>query len=154
MLARLLYSFILLLIQPIVVLRLCYKSVKLASYRGRMWERYGFNAPKLDQPVWIHAVSVGEAITAKPLMEYYLDQGFEVLVTTTTPTGADQVKRMMGDRVTHRFLPQDIPWFTRRFIQQVKPRCLLIIETELWPNLVHQCRKLAVPTVLVNGRPT
>lgn len=150
--SRFAYTLLLWLIQPIVIIRLFIKSTKLASYRGRLLERYGFNLPRLSNTVWVHAVSVGETITAKPVIEHALAQGHTVLVTTTTPTGADQVKRLFGDRVTHRFLPQDLPWCMQRFIKAVQPSKLLIMETELWPNLIHQAHRARVPVMLVNGR--
>lgn len=150
---RILYSLIIVLLQPVVLLRLYFKSRKTPAYRHRIAEHYGFNAPQLDACIWLHAVSVGEAITAKAIIEHLLaTQACPVLVTTTTPTGAEQVKRMFGDRVIHRYLPQDIHYCLNRLIKHSQPKLLLVMETELWPNLIALCEKKSLPIMLLNGR--
>ncbi len=150
---RFIYSFCLILLQPLVLMRLFIKSRGLKAYRNRISERYGFNAPKLEQCIWVHAVSVGESITAKPVIEHLLQHSsIPIMVTTTTPTGAEQVRRMFGERVIHRYMPQDISWCVRAFIRACKPKLLLIMETELWPNTVHVCSKGGIPLILLNGR--
>ena len=150
---RILYSFILIVLQPLVLLRLWFKGRKASAYRQRILERYGFNAPRLNGCIWLHAVSVGEAITAKPVIEYLLaNTDRPILVTTTTPTGADQVHRMFGERVTHRYMPQDISLCLNQLVKHCSPALLLVMETELWPNLIHLCKRKAVATMLINGR--
>ena len=150
---RFFYSVILCLIQPLVLLRLVYKSMPSPAYRHRIKERYGFGAPALEASVWVHAVSVGEAITARGVIEHLLaTQTLPVVVSTTTPTGAAQVQRMFGDRVIHRYLPQDISGCMRVFMRRIQPRILIVMETELWPNLIACCNAARVPVMLVNGR--
>jgi len=104
--------------------------------------------------VWVHAVSVGESMAAVPLIVAMLerDSAIRIVVTTTTSTGADNVERMLGDSVEHVYFPYDLPVILRRFLARFKPRILIILETELWPNTVDQCRAAGVPVVLVNAR--
>lgn len=150
---RSLYSILVILLQPMVLLRLWFKGAKAPAYRQRIRERYGFDAPNFEACVWVHSVSVGETITAKPVIEYLLKHSaLPVLVTTTTPTGAAQVLRLFGERVTHRYMPQDISVCLQRLLSRCKPKLLIVMETELWPNLIHTCWRNAVPTMLVNGR--
>ncbi|MEW8430499.1 MAG: 3-deoxy-D-manno-octulosonic acid transferase, partial [gamma proteobacterium symbiont of Ctena orbiculata] len=75
-----------------------------------------------------------------------------LLITTTTPTGADRVKAMFGNDVTHRYAPIDLPWVVRRFLGAYQPRLLILVETEIWPNLIHYAKLEGVPTLLANAR--
>ena len=144
---RTLYSLALLVLSPLLLLRSARK------YRGLHWgaaQRLGFNRPRIDRPIWIHAASVGEVRAIAPIANQLLDHA-PVLITTTTPTGRDQVVALCpGAR--HAFLPYDLPWAMGAWMRALKPRCLLLVETELWPNLIQAARASAVPAVLVNGR--
>ena len=150
--AKLLYSALYTLLLPLFVSRLIVRSLKAPAYRQRLLERFGVQQKTSGQPVWIHAVSVGETIAISPLVEKLLDKGESVLFTTTTPTGAAQVKQRFGDRVEHRYLPWDLPIFFNLFFSSHKPKILLIVETEIWPNLLSATSKRNIPIVLANAR--
>lgn len=139
---------------PFALLRLVLKSRNNPSYRKRIAERLSFNLPKLNGCILVHAVSVGETIAAKPLIEeLLLDHPHrEILVTSTTPTGSDRVIANFGHRVVHCFLPFDTRWFTSRFIKSCRPAVVIIIETEIWPNLIDQCYRRSIPVILANAR--
>jgi 3-deoxy-D-manno-octulosonic-acid transferase len=104
--------------------------------------------------VWVHAVSVGEVNAAAPLINALLRQMPQrrLLITTITPTGSDRVRALWGARVTHVYLPYDITGAVRRFLRRHRPRLALIVETELWPNLLFSCRDHGIPAYLVNAR--
>ncbi|MCL4160319.1 UNVERIFIED_CONTAM: hypothetical protein GTU68_027103, partial [Idotea baltica] len=150
-----LYSLLLYLILPIVILRLLWRSRSNSAYRKRISERLGF-VPKLSKSpvIWLHAVSVGEAIAAKPLVELLLEKHpkFHVLITTTTPTGSDRVISMFGGRVSHSYFPYDLPDAVSRFIRTINPSLLIVMETEIWPNLYAKCHKCSVPVLIANAR--
>lgn len=105
-------------------------------------------------PLWVHAVSVGEVNAAAPLVNALLREHPQrrVLVTTITPTGSDRVRALWGDRVEHVYLPYDLTGAVERFLARFRPRVALIVETELWPNLLFACRDHGVPAYLVNAR--
>jgi len=152
---RTLYSLLLYLIFPLVIFRLFWRSQSNPAYRKRIAERLGFVKRDSDNPIiWVHAVSVGETIAAQPLIEGLIKQYSEhrILVTTTTPTGSDRVKALFGDRVAHVYFPYDLPEVVGRFITRIKPQMLIVIETEIWPNLYAKCGKNNIPLVLVNAR--
>ena len=151
---RYLYSLLLYLLTPFVILRLLWRSLKAPAYRRRWAERFALIAPlPVERVVWVHAVSVGEAQAAFPLIEWLREEkGLPVLVTTTTPTGSERVRQRFGDAVFHVYLPYDLPGSVRRFLQRVRPRLAVIMETELWPNLFHHCRRGGVPLVVANAR--
>ncbi|MCF6189434.1 MAG: lipid IV(A) 3-deoxy-D-manno-octulosonic acid transferase [Cocleimonas sp.] len=152
---RLLYSLLLYLIFPFVIFRLFWRSRSNPAYRQRIFERMGFVNIESDKPIiWLHAVSVGETVAAQPLIESLILQypNHKILVTTTTPTGSDRVNALFGDRVAHVYFPYDLPDVVSRFIKRVKPQLLIVIETEIWPNLYAACHKNNIPLALVNAR--
>ncbi|WP_299873725.1 lipid IV(A) 3-deoxy-D-manno-octulosonic acid transferase [uncultured Cocleimonas sp.] len=152
---RALYSVFLYLILPIVILRLLWRSRSNPAYRKRISERLGFVSNESNSPViWLHAVSVGESIAAKPLVESLLEKypTYDVLVTTTTPTGSDRVLSMFGDRVSHFYFPYDLPDAVSRFICTINPSLLIVMETEIWPNLYAKCQQRSIPIVIANAR--
>lgn len=125
------------------------------QYRQRLSERFGHGpAPGDGQTIWLHAVSVGETQAAIPLVralqERYPDH--RMLITTVTPTGAEHVQRTFGDSVLHNYLPYDLPGCLNRFLNRVNPAVLLVMETELWPNLFHNCRQRNIPVAVINAR--
>jgi 3-deoxy-D-manno-octulosonic-acid transferase len=105
-----------------------------------------------DRPVWIHMASVGEVNAALPLILALRRRGLPVVCSTFTPTGAATVAGKLGAEVEHVYLPLDFPHAVRRFLDGVRPRCALIVETEIWPRLFAQCRRSRIPLLLVNGR--
>lgn len=104
--------------------------------------------------LWLHAASVGEVLAAEPLVKAMHEQYPEmhIVVSTVTPTGAQMVKQRLAKQATHVYLPIDWRSAVHRFIKNIQPRCALIMETELWPNLYQGCAQAAIPLVIVNGR--
>lgn len=152
---RLLYTVLLYLAAPFVLLRLLWKSRQLAAYRGRIGERFGF-VPRRPEgvAVWVHAVSVGEALAAMPLIEALIARHGDgaVWVTTTTPTGSARVQSALGGRVHHSYAPYDLPDVVARFLGRVKPARVVVMETELWPNLFRACAARGTPPLIANAR--
>lgn len=155
MLIRLIYTLLLALLSPVLLFGLYKKKPNKPQFGDRWKEHFGFT-PTLktsEQPLWIHAVSVGEAIAATPLIKALKQQSPEqpILVTTTTSTGAEQIAKL-GDLVEHRYMPIDFPFAVNGFLKTVNPSKLLIIETELWPNTLHSVGKSNIPIYVVNAR--
>ncbi len=152
---RFLYTIILYLATPLILLYLAYRALKSSDYRGRIGERFGFKKIRPTKPViLVHSVSVGETIAATPLINQLISNypNHHILVTTSTPTGSATVNKNFGDRVLHCYLPIDLPGAVKRFIDEVNPEVCIIMETELWPNLVDQLHKRNIPTLLANAR--
>lgn len=150
---RLIYSALMYLLTPYLLVRLWWKGRKLPAYRTRILERFSIGtAASKPIDVWVHAVSLGEVIAATPLIDALLEKQWSVLVTTMTPTGSERVKIRFGDKVAHRYIPYDLPGALKRFFKQVKPRAGVIMETELWPNLIYQAHVAKVPLLLANAR--
>jgi len=152
-LALRLYSLLLRLALPFALARLYWRARRAPAYRERIGERLA-RAPLPEVDVWLHAVSVGEAQAAAPLIERLLarEPACRVLVTTTTPTGAERVRARFGARVIHRYCPYDLPAFMARFLDAARPRLVLVMETEIWPNLLVCCAQRHIPVALVNAR--
>lgn len=148
------YSYLLYLLTPFLLIRLWFKSKKNKAYKERVRERFGSHHISIKSPcdIWIHAVSLGEVIAAIPLIEALLKNNHSILVTTTTPTGEAQVRKQFDGRVTHRFLPFDLPCAVKQFYKRYQPRMGVIMETELWPNLIYFAKKAKIPLLLVNAR--
>lgn len=124
--------------------------------RRLLAERLGLHrgAPRTDRPVWLHMSSVGEVNAAHALVEALRDRRPEIplVVSTFTPTGAQTAAARFGPDIEHVYLPLDLGPTVRRFLDRVRPRCALVMETEIWPRLFAECRRRAVPIVIVNGR--
>jgi len=152
---RVLYSLLLYVLLPLIVLRLLWRARSNPEYLRRWDERFAVGQPLPEaERIWIHAVSVGEVVAAVPLVRA-LQARFpdrRILVTTTTPTGSAELRRRLGEGVDHRYLPLDLPHLMGALLRAVRPRLLMVMETELWPNLFAACRKQGVPVMLVNGR--
>jgi 3-deoxy-D-manno-octulosonic-acid transferase len=152
---RYLYTLLLLLLVPLYPLRLYWRALKAPAYRKRWLERFGFfSHPDRQGGIWIHAVSVGEVQAIAPLVGRLLDlyPSSPLLITTTTPTGADRVKALFGTDVNHRYAPVDLPWVVLRYLKSYQPRLLILVETEIWPNLIYYANQEGVPTLLANAR--
>lgn len=150
---RFVYSFLMYLLTPYLLFRLWWKGKKLPAYRQRIGERFCLGLKETSPvDVWVHAVSLGEVIAATPLIDAMLDKHWSVLITTMTPTGSERVKSRFGDKVVHRYLPYDLPFVLKRFFKKVQPRVGVIMETELWPNLIYQAKAAKVALFLANGR--
>lgn len=150
---RFLYTLILYLFSPLIVLRLFWKSKRLPAYRYRILERFSIGLASVKPvDIWVHAVSLGEVVAAAPLIQALLEREYRVMVTTMTPTGSEQVMKRFGSKVEHQYLPYDLPWSIRRFFNAIKPRVGLIMETELWPNLMVEAHQLHIPLLVINAR--
>ncbi len=155
MLYRLLYSLLIYLALPVVLFITYRKRPGQVGYQERWPELLGW-APRLasaERPLWIHTVSVGESLAAIPLIRALKAAHPELplLVTTTTRTGADQIAKL-GDLVEHRYAPLDYPDAVWRFLRRTRPRALVIMETELWPNWLAACARRQLHVVVMNAR--
>lgn len=154
---RWLYTLLLYLLLPLVLLRLYLRGRKAPAYRQRWRQRLGVSAPssKLpQQPIWLHAVSVGETLAAQPLVAAIRQQwpNRPLLITTMTPTGSERVQALWGDAVHHVYAPYDYPHAISRFLNAWQPAALVIMETELWPNTLAAAKARAIPVLLANAR--
>ncbi len=159
MLALLIYRITILLLFPILLLALLFRSINNPQYRQRLSERLGFFPSSYSKAhskggIVVHAASVGEVIALTPFVEQLLLQypHLPITVTTFTPTGSAQVKKQFGSRVQHAFLPLDIFPCTQLFLARLQPKLMIFMETELWPNLISQCASKKIKLLLINGR--
>lgn len=151
---RFLYTFLLYLALPAIFWRLWRRSRQLPAYKERISERMGYYPFKLHDCIWVHTVSVGETVAAIPLIRALKAKfpGTPILVTTMTPTGAQKVRAAFDKEVKHAYLPYDFPGAMKRFFQAFRPKIGIIVETELWPNLLAVSRAQNVPMCLLNAR--
>jgi len=152
---RTVYSLLMTLALPLICLRLLWRGLRQRGYLLHVGERFGrFSSPPSSGCVWIHAVSVGETRAAKPLIDAIRGQFPEraILLTGMTPAGRQTAIDLFGETVTIAYLPYDLVWLQRRLIARFRPALLLVMETEIWPNLLHACAKAGVPAMLVNAR--
>lgn len=150
-----LYTILLFLIQPLIWLRLWLRGRKAPAYRRRWSERYGFCAEKVKpNGIMLHSVSVGETLAAIPLVRALRHRypSLPITVTTMTPTGSERVRSAFGNDVYHVYLPYDLPCALKRFFDQVNPKLVIIMETELWPNLITELHRRDIPLVIANAR--
>jgi 3-deoxy-D-manno-octulosonic-acid transferase len=154
-LLRGLYSVALYALVPVTVYHLIWRGFRQKDYFQRWNERYAVydDAPHAAT-VWIHAVSVGEVNAAAPLVNALrtLRPDLRLLLTTITPTGSARVRALWSTSVEHVYLPYDLPGAVSRFLVHYRPRLALVMETELWPNLLLGCRDRRVPAYIVNAR--
>ncbi len=125
------------------------------AYRERWQERFGYvSANEHDRTIWIHAVSVGEAQATQQLVKKLRSSypGYSFIMTTTTPTGAHHVQSIYADEVRHCYFPYDLPGAVERWLEQINPSILVLMETEIWPNLIAACKQRKIPVVLANAR--
>ncbi|MBC8996405.1 lipid IV(A) 3-deoxy-D-manno-octulosonic acid transferase [Pseudomonas sp. N40(2020)] len=154
---RTLYTALFYLGLPLVAIRLWLRARKAPAYAKRIGERFTYGMPTL-QPggIWVHAVSVGESIAAAPMIRALLQRYPQLPITVTcmTPTGSERIHALFADepRIQHCYLPYDLPCAAARFLDRVQPKLAVIMETELWPNHIHQCAKRGIPVALANGR--
>jgi 3-deoxy-D-manno-octulosonic-acid transferase len=154
---RYLYTAFFYLITPLILLRLMWRARLAPAYAERWSERFGFFKAANIKPIgsiWVHAVSVGETLAALPMIKALQARYPELtlVVTTTTPTGSERVRAVLGDSVFHVYAPYDLPDCLSRFIARVKPQLAIIMETELWPNTIHACHQRDIPVVVANAR--
>ncbi|WP_342243625.1 lipid IV(A) 3-deoxy-D-manno-octulosonic acid transferase [Pseudomonas sp. OTU5201] len=152
---RTLYTLLFHLGLPLVAVRLAWRAWRAPAYARRIGERFALGLPTIKPGgIWVHAVSVGESIAAAPMVRALLERypDLPITVTCMTPTGSERIRALFGDRVQHCYLPYDLPWAAARFLDRVRPKLAVIMETELWPNHIHQCARRGVPVVLANAR--
>jgi len=152
---RFFYSFLIVLSTPLVLLYFAIRGLRDNAYLKRWHERFGFIS--IDEQrggIWVHAASVGEFNAASPLIRALLKTYPEIqlTVTTLTPTGSERVKRDLGDKVAHSYIPIDLPGSISRFLKRLQPRMIIVMETEIWPNLYLQSRRLSIPLLMANAR--
>ncbi len=152
--AMLAYRLLLWLALPWVVLRLFWRGLQEPAYASRRLERFGQVPQEVSAGgIWVHSVSAGETIATAPLVEALLQRDdTPVLVTTMTPTGSEQVHRLLGGRVQHCYAPYDFGFAVERFLDRTRPRAVILMETEIWPNLVLAARRRKIPVMLLNAR--
>jgi 3-deoxy-D-manno-octulosonic-acid transferase len=154
-LARQLYSLLLWILLPAILIRLLWRGIRNPEYRRRWGERFGqIICDGHSYDIWLHAVSMGETNAAMPLVHQLLQRypDLRILITTMTPTGSDRVVKMFGDSVGHSYAPYDYSFAVQRFLKRVQPGILVLIETEIWPNTIHLCSARNVPIVMLNVR--
>jgi 3-deoxy-D-manno-octulosonic-acid transferase len=150
-----LYTILFYLLVPFILLRLLWKGIRAPGYRQRWAERFGlFPAFDIEESIWIHAVSVGEVNATERLVKILLQSrpDLPIVITTTTPTGSERVNALFGDSVLHVYAPYDLPFAVHNFIQRARPKLLVIMETEVWPNMLAVCKQNGIPTILANAR--
>jgi len=155
---RLLYSLLWLIALPVALLRLAWRARREPGYLQHVGERLGRypHSPGSGPWLWVHAVSVGETRAAQPLVQALLARypGHRLLLTHMTPTGRQTGAQLFGSepRVVQCYIPYDLPWLVRRFLRHFQPETGMLMETEVWPNLVRGARRAGVPLFLVNAR--
>ena len=153
--SRPVYTVLLWLLLPYIFFHLLWRARKQPEYLKHIAERFGFYAMHSDKPViWLHTVSVGETRAAaslvKRLRESHPDH--QLLLTHTTPTGREASEQLYGDDVLRVYLPYDYPFAVRRFLKHFRPRVGVLLETEIWFNLIHVCHADKIPLLLLNAR--
>jgi 3-deoxy-D-manno-octulosonic-acid transferase len=152
---RALYTLVLHLALPLLPLRLWWRGRKEPGYRRHVGQRFGRYGARPDRPViWLHAVSLGETRAAQPLVASLRARypGHALLITHMTATGREAAASLYGEFATLAFLPYDFPWAVRRFVAHFRPALGVLMETELWPNLLRECNARGVPVLLANAR--
>ncbi|MGB7816645.1 MAG: lipid IV(A) 3-deoxy-D-manno-octulosonic acid transferase [Methylotenera sp.] len=152
---RLLYSLLLYLALPFVPVKLLWRGIKQPAYKKHWGERFGFYSTPVNKPViWLHCVSVGETRAAEPLIKALQQQypNHQILITHTTPTGRETSEALFGDNVQRVYLPYDLPFAVNHFLNHFKPAIGLLMETELWFNLIAACKQREIPLLLLNAR--
>ncbi len=142
-------------LMPFIPLRLAWRARKQPEYLQNLGERFGSYAVKPTKPViWLHAVSVGETRAAAPLIKQFQmhHPNHQILITHMTPTGRATSQEMWGDGIQRCYLPYDYPFAVRKFLRHFQPRVGVLLETELWPNLIAICHEQHIPLALINAR--
>ena len=156
---RLFYTLFLVLLLPYALLHLAWRSRRQPAYLAHLGERFGRYPAQTRGAgnaglIWLHAVSVGETRAAEPLVAALLAAypGRRILLTHTTPTGREASQQVFGERVLRAYLPYDFPPAVQAFLRHFRPSLGIVMETEIWPNLVAACRAGGVPLLLANAR--
>ena len=151
---RFIYTLLLYLSLPIAILKLIAKERKSPFRKAKLKNQLGFVTKTSGKVIWVHCVSVGEFNAARPLIDQILDiyPEHKLAITTTTTTGAEAVRNHYQDRVIHYFFPFDLPFIVGPFVNKINPVACILLETEIWPNLINNLNKKAIPVMLINAR--
>lgn len=152
---RTLYTLLFHLALPLILVRLLWRARRAPAYRKRIGERFAAGLPELQTGgIWVHSVSVGESIAAAPMIRQLKARypHLPITVTCMTPTGSERIQALFGDTVQHCYLPYDLPWAASSFLQRLQPKVAVVMETELWPNHIHQCALRGIPVAVANAR--
>ena len=149
------YNLIILILTPVFILRIFFKSFTDSDYSKHFVNRLGYGLSNLSQTnkkiIWFHAVSLGEVIGSQPLINK-LSEHFDIVITTTTPTGLRRAKEIFPEQIVIHYAPWDFVLFINRFLNFYKPHAILIFETEIWPSMIARAFHKSIPLYLVNGR--
>ena len=149
------YNLLILILIPVFALRILVKSFTDSDYRKHFLNRFGYSlgsvARKNKKVIWFHAVSLGEVIGSQGIIRK-LTEYFDVVITTTTPTGLRRARELFDDDVVINYAPWDFVVFINRFINFYEPDAILIFETEIWPSMISRAFKNTIPLYLINGR--
>ena len=149
------YNLLILMLVPIFALRILFKSLADKDYRNNFPSRLGFNLRPIirnkGKLIWFHAVSLGEVIGSQDIIRQLI-QKYDVVITTSTPTGLRKARKLFQDEATIDYAPWDFLGFINRFFNFYKPDAVIIFETEIWPSMISQSAKKNIPFYLVNGR--
>jgi 3-deoxy-D-manno-octulosonic-acid transferase len=151
---RFIYSWLIRGAAPIALAVVLWRGLRDRSYWQGLAERFGFGRPLPYPCIWLHAVSLGEMSAAAPLVRALHSRypGLALAVTAATPAGRARAQALFAEFAVVRFLPYDTPGSVRRFLERIRPRIAIIMETELWPNLFHECERRHVPVLLASAR--
>jgi 3-deoxy-D-manno-octulosonic-acid transferase len=152
---RPLYTLLLYAALPWFLVRLWWRGRREPGYRAEVAERFGYGTLRVTgRLLWVHAVSVGEARASAPLVRALQHEypDHDVLVTCLTASGRETLKQVFGESVLVAWLPVDLPGSVRRFLERYRPRLGVMVETEIWPNLLAACKGYGVPVLLANAR--
>jgi len=149
------YNLLILILIPVFSLRILLKSFTDSDYTRHFANRLGYGLNNLRQKnkkiIWFHAVSLGEVIGSQPLVNK-LAEHFDIVITTTTPTGLRKAKEIFSEEIVINYAPWDLALIVNRFLNFYKPDAILIFETEIWPSMIGCAFKKNIPLYLVNGR--
>ena len=149
------YSFLIALSTPFVLFYFAFRGLRDRAYLSRWKERFGFISDTCKPGgILVHAASVGEFNAASPLIKALLKEhpDLQLTISTLTPTAADRVNRELGNKVLHCYIPIDMPGAVSRFLGQLDPRLIIVMENEIWPNLYLQAKRLNIPLLMANAR--
>lgn len=150
----LIYNLILYLLSPLLLTAYCLRVLLTGKEKNGFWQRLGFRLPETGGCIWVHAVSVGESMAASAIVRELseLFPGETLVVSTITDAGNAVAKKMIPQAKHVFYLPLDFKPFVRRAIKKIKPKALIIVETELWPNFIAEAKKTGAKVVLASGR--
>lgn len=152
------YRLLATLLVPLLLIYQLVKTLRKSTAYGQRWQqRFGLSRVAVSKPpIIFHCVSLGEVNATIPLVERMLQQHphIPIVVTSMTPTGSERIQQAFANRVLHQYLPYDFDFAIVRFLNKLQPRLVILTEVEIWPNLLYQCERRGIPTVLINGRLT